>query len=52
MLGNGDMLFKEVGIYEPIRYQGAFISNNELEKVVNYIEAEEKIYIIEIYCKK
>lgn len=43
LLGNGDMLFKEVGIYEPIRYQCAFISNNELEKVTNYIKAEEKI---------
>lgn len=43
LLGNGDMLLKEVGIYEPIRYQCAFISNNELEKVINYIKAEEKI---------
>ena len=43
LLGNGDMLFKEVGIYEPTRYQGAFISSNELEKVSNYIKLEEKI---------
>lgn len=28
---------------QPIRYQCAFISNNELEKVINYIKAEEKI---------
>ena len=43
LLGNGDMLLKEVGIYESKRYQGAFISNNELEKITNYIKAEEKI---------
>lgn len=43
LLGNGDMLLKEVGIYESKRYQGAFISNDELEKITNYIKAEEKI---------
>ena len=42
LLGNGDMFFKEVGIYELKRYQCAFISNNELEKVTNYIKSEEK----------
>ncbi len=43
LLGNGDMIFKEVGICELKRYQCAFISNNELEKVTDYIKAEEKI---------
>ena len=43
LLGNGDMFFKEIGIYEPTRYQCAFISNNELGKITNYINAEEKI---------
>lgn len=43
LLGNGDMFFKEIGIYEPTRCQCAFISNNELEKITNYIKAQEKI---------
>ncbi|MEI3392876.1 MAG: DNA translocase FtsK [Clostridia bacterium] len=41
LLGNGDMIFKEVGVCEPKRYQCAFISNNELEKVTNYIKEEK-----------
>ena len=35
------MIFKEVGVCEPKRYQCAFISNNELEKVTNYIKEEK-----------
>ena len=38
LLGNGDMLFKELGTYKPIRIQGAFILNKEIEKVINYIK--------------
>lgn len=42
LFGNGDMLLKKMGIYKPIRYQCAFISNNEIEKITNYIKTEEK----------
>ena len=52
LLGNGDMLFKEVGTHEPIRYQGAFISNGELEKVTNYIKTEEENTYSEDILKK
>lgn len=38
LLGNGDMLLKEIGTYELTRCQGAFISNKELEQVVDYIK--------------
>ena len=38
LLGNGDMLFKELGTYKPIRIQGVFILNKEIEKVINYIK--------------
>lgn len=38
LLGKGDMLFYPVGESKPLRIQGAFISEEEVEKVVNYIK--------------
>jgi S-DNA-T family DNA segregation ATPase FtsK/SpoIIIE len=36
LLGKGDMLFFPVGASKPTRIQGAFISEEEVEKLVNY----------------
>ncbi|MNC18261.1 DNA translocase SpoIIIE [compost metagenome] len=36
LLGRGDMLFLPVGASKPIRVQGAFLSDQEVEHVVNY----------------
>ncbi|MBW7458867.1 DNA translocase FtsK, partial [Paenibacillus sepulcri] len=36
LLGRGDMLFLPVGMSKPIRVQGAFLSDQEVEAVVNY----------------
>lgn len=41
LLGKGDMLFYPVGEAKPIRIQGAFISENEVENVVNYIKDQQ-----------
>lgn len=41
LLGKGDMLFYPVGEAKPIRIQGAFISEGEVERVVNYIKDEQ-----------
>lgn len=38
LLGNGDMLFSPVGMSKPLRVQGAFLSDNEVEKVVSFIK--------------
>lgn len=38
LLGKGDMLFYPVGIPKPLRVQGAFISDSEVEELVNYIK--------------
>lgn len=38
LLGKGDMLFYPVGESKPLRIQGAFISEEEVEKVVNFIK--------------
>jgi S-DNA-T family DNA segregation ATPase FtsK/SpoIIIE len=41
LLGKGDMLFYPVGEAKPIRIQGAFISEEEVENVVNFIKEEQ-----------
>jgi DNA segregation ATPase FtsK/SpoIIIE, S-DNA-T family len=41
LLGKGDMLFYPVGESKPIRIQGAFISEDEVEKVVSYIKNQK-----------
>lgn len=40
LLGKGDMLFKQAGALSTVRIQGAFISDEEVENVVNYVRAE------------
>lgn len=42
LLGNGDMLFYPVGIAKPIRVQGCFLSDKEVETVVDYIKGQEQ----------
>lgn len=41
LLGKGDMLFYPVGESKPVRIQGAFISEEEVEKVVTFIKNQE-----------
>ncbi|VYT73149.1 cell division protein FtsK [Clostridium tertium] len=40
LLGRGDMLYCPMGENKPIRVQGAFISEEEVERVVNFIKDE------------
>ena len=42
LLGNGDMLFKPTGENAPIRVQGAFISDEEVKKVVSFVSKQQK----------
>ena len=39
LLGKGDMLFFPVGNSKPIRVQGAFVSDGEVEKIVDFVKA-------------
>ena len=41
LLGNGDMLFNPLGASKPMRIQGCFASDGEVEKVVSYIKEQE-----------
>lgn len=40
LLGRGDMLFSPVGSNKPNRIQGCFVSDEEVEKVVNFIKGD------------
>lgn len=42
LVGKGDMLFNPIGAPNPIRVQGAFISDEEVEEVTTYIKNERK----------
>ncbi len=39
LLGNGDMLFYPQGMQKPVRVQGAFVSENEIARVTDFIRA-------------
>lgn len=39
LLGKGDMLFYPIGEPKPIRLKGAFVSDKEVEKVVEFVKA-------------
>ncbi len=47
LLGNGDMLYKNSGMADYERYQGAWISDAEINNVVNYIIEKNKAYFDE-----
>ena len=42
LLGKGDMLFKPMGENVPQRIQGAFVSEEELQKLVDYTISQQK----------
>ena len=42
LLGRGDMLFLPVGRSKPMRIQGAFLSDEEVEEVVEYVTSQQK----------
>ena len=49
LLGKGDMLFLEPGSPKPIRAQGTFLTDPEIEKVVGFIKSQqEPVYDNEI----
>lgn len=41
LLGKGDMLYKPMGENIPIRIQGSFISDNEIQKLIDYVCKEQ-----------
>lgn len=47
LLGRGDMLLLPVGSSKPTRIQGAFLSDAEVEDVVNYVISQQKAQYVE-----
>ncbi|PWA13562.1 cell division protein FtsK [Pueribacillus theae] len=47
LLGQGDMLFLPVGASKPVRIQGAFLSDEEVEKIVNFSISQQKANYVE-----
>ena len=47
LIGKGDMLFSPMGLNKPLRVQGAFVSDREVENVVQFVKdnsAREVVY--------
>ena len=42
LVGNGDMLFNPVGMSKPLRVQGCYISEREVENVVSYVKSQSE----------
>ncbi|MDL2248677.1 DNA translocase FtsK [Tyzzerella sp. OttesenSCG-928-J15] len=42
LLGRGDMLFSPIGTSKPIRIQGAFISDKEVEAIVDFLKVDNE----------
>jgi len=43
LLGKGDMLFYPSGAAKPVRVQGAFVTDNEVEKIVGFLKANGEV---------
>ena len=43
LLGRGDMLFLPAGASKPTRVQGAFLSDGEVQAVVDYVISQQKV---------
>ncbi len=43
LLGNGDMHFNPVGVSKPVRIQGAYLSDGEIEKIVDFIKNQATV---------
>ena len=51
LLGKGDMLFYPTGSPKPIRIQGCFVSNKEINDVIDYIKVDGENFDQEIIDK-
>lgn len=47
LLGRGDMLYMPMGEGKPIRVQGAFITDEEVERVSNFVKGQQEAHYFE-----
>lgn len=43
LLGRGDMLFSPIGTTKPIRVQGCYVDDNEIENIINFIKKNKVV---------
>ncbi len=43
LLGNGDMLYNPIGVSKPVRVQGAYVSDSEIEEIVDFLKAQQEV---------
>jgi S-DNA-T family DNA segregation ATPase FtsK/SpoIIIE len=43
LLGNGDMLFCPVGLSKPVRVQGCYVSDEEIERVIDFVTSQGEV---------
>ncbi|MBO5066220.1 MAG: DNA translocase FtsK [Clostridia bacterium] len=43
LLGNGDMLYCPVGLSKPVRVQGCYVSDDEIERVIEFVTAQGSV---------
>lgn len=43
LLGKGDMLYLPIGASKPTRIQGAFLSDEEVERIVDFVISQQKV---------
>lgn len=43
LLGRGDMLFSPIGTTKPVRVQGCFVDDNEIENIINFIKKNKVV---------
>lgn len=42
LLGRGDMLYLGSGANQPVRLQGAFVTNQELDRIVDFVRQQDE----------
>ena len=42
LLGKGDMLYLPIGMNSPIRIQGSFIHDNEIQKIIDFVKSQQE----------
>ncbi len=43
LLGNGDMLYCPVGLSKPVRVQGCYVSDDEIERVIEFVTSQGSV---------
>lgn len=43
LLGNGDMLYCPVGLSKPVRVQGSYVSDDEIERVIDFVKSQGEV---------